>query len=175
MNQENAKSLMGYEYKDITVLESYASQFVECYRNFGWDEDKKIASSKTLGFATIRLKRNRKIINKMELTRLERHFEACATEIQIMEHSKANVATAGSLLLGLIGASFITGAVLSAIQDPPIVPACVVDGILGLLGMALPCTVYNRILKWRSEKMNPIIESKHDEVYDICKKGFELL
>ncbi len=34
---------------------------------------------------TVYLKRNRKLINKMELTRLQRNFESCMQEIQRME------------------------------------------------------------------------------------------
>ena len=42
---------------------------------------------------TLRLKRDRKIVNKTELTRLQRNFEACVREIQSLENSKTSKAT----------------------------------------------------------------------------------
>lgn len=46
---------------------------------------------------TLHLKRDRRIINKMELTRLQRNFEACAREIDKLERAKTSAATAWSI------------------------------------------------------------------------------
>ena len=175
MNQNSEKSFIGYEYKDITVPAGYTVQFIDCYRNFGWTETETNPVPGHTSHVTIRMNRDRKIIHKTELTRLERHFEACAMEIQRMEHSKATAATAGAMMLGCVGAVFAVDSVLSGLHEPPMMFACVTFGIIGVTAMALPCTVYRCIEKKRSAALEPIIEAKRDEIYDICKKGFALL
>lgn len=50
----------------------------------------------------IRLKRDHKIINKAELTRLQRNFEACVSEIQTLEQRKTSAATAYAIVLGIM-------------------------------------------------------------------------
>lgn len=84
--EEQGKNFVGYEYKEIVVESSRASFLLDGYECFGWKLDEKLAENKDNPAyqkkTVLRLKRNRKIINKMELTRLQRNFEACANEIQ---------------------------------------------------------------------------------------------
>ena len=68
------KDFVGYEYKEITGPDSRVSQYLDCYACFGWQIDENIPAGSRMGQTTIRMKRDRKIVNKMELTRLQRHF-----------------------------------------------------------------------------------------------------
>lgn len=85
---------MGYEYKEITAEDSMVSLLLDGYENFGWELNESLPDSGAGGKAgsisktVIRLKRDRKIVNKAELTRLQRNFEACVTEIQALEKEK---------------------------------------------------------------------------------------
>lgn len=88
MNQGPESTYIGYEYKAISVPSKDASLFLDCYENFGWIPDENHPTDHSGENTTIHLKRNRKIINKMELTRLQRNFESCNAEIQQMERSK---------------------------------------------------------------------------------------
>lgn len=104
---ENPNNFVGYEYKQIIVSREKASFYLDCHRNFGWISDENavffdahnhtvnhLSHNKNIVNKTgIRLKRDRKIINKMELTRLQWNFEACANEINLLEKSKTSVAT----------------------------------------------------------------------------------
>ena len=77
------KEFMSYEYKTVPADADRASFLLDGYENFGWELDDNIyqnageaARAGKQKKVTLRLKRNRKIINKMELTRLQRNFEA---------------------------------------------------------------------------------------------------
>ena len=61
---------IGYEYKEIDAAGERAAFYLDCYESFGWLPDERTpAKGKLL------LKRERKIMNKAELTRLPRGNE----------------------------------------------------------------------------------------------------
>ncbi|MDE5596691.1 MAG: hypothetical protein K2J04_02540, partial [Lachnospiraceae bacterium] len=62
------KSFVAYEYKEIIAESSQVSFLLDGYKCFGWELDENIDSSYQKK-AVLHLKRNRKIINKAELTR----------------------------------------------------------------------------------------------------------
>ena len=69
----NGREFTSFEYKEIQVSEDKASFYLDCYENFGWTLDDKFPSQRTGEKIQIKMKRNRKIVNKVELTRLQRH------------------------------------------------------------------------------------------------------
>lgn len=71
--------------------------------------------SNLAGQSRISLKRDKKIGNKMELTRLQQHFESCVKDVKGLEAAK------------------------------------------------------------KREKLQPLIEEKYEEIYEICEKGNSLL
>lgn len=181
---EIKKEFVGYEYKEVLTDSDQASFFLDCYEAFGWELDDRI--SKTEGSvrivngrpvrkSLIRLKRNRKIINKMELTRLQRNFEHCIQEIDQMEHSKRSVASMYSISIGTIGTVFMAGSVFAVTATPPIIWLCIVLAIPAFIGWILPYFIYKKIQQKQTEKVTPYIEAKYDEIYEICEKGNKLL
>lgn len=91
---------------------------------------------------TIRMKRDRKIINKMELTRLQRHFEACLNEMEALEKSKTSAATVWALAVGILGTVFVAGSAFAITHEPPIVWLCILLAIPGFIGWILPYFIY---------------------------------
>lgn len=124
---------------------------------------------------TMHLKRNRKIVNKAELTRLQRNFEACVNEIDALEKAKTSVAAMYAMTLGMIGTAFIAGATFAVTAQPPYYILCILLAIPGFLGWIFPYFLYKRIVKTQTEKLTPLIEEKYDEIYEICEKGNKLL
>ncbi len=175
------KSFVGYEYKEIAAEGSRASLLLDGYESFGWEIDERLpgggTDAKTFGqkSMTVRMKRSRKIVNKMELTRLQRNFEACIHEIDMLEHSKTSVATMYALILAMIGTVFMTGATFAAVAEPPYIALCIVLSIPGIAGWLFPPFLHKKILRKQTEKVTPLIESKYDEIYEICEKGNKLL
>ena len=176
------KNFVGYEYKEVAAENSRLSFLLDGYENFGWEMDERLMErgqgrnipsqpKKTV----LRLKRNRKIINKMELTRLQRHFEACVNEIDKLEKEKNSAATMYALVVGIIGTAFMAGSVFAVTAQPPHIVLCIVLAVPGFLGWILPYFLYRGVQKKQTEKVTPLIEAKYDEIYEICEKGNRLL
>ena len=181
-NGTKQKEFVGYEYKEVIADKSRVSLLVDGYENFGWEVDGNISeyyeeckNPQKQNKVILRLKRNRKIINKMELTRLQRNFESCVREIEMLEKSKTSSATMYALILGILGTAFMAGSTFAVTAQPPHIILCILLAIPGFLGWILPYFVYRRVLGKQTEKVTPLIEDKYDEIYEICKKGNRLL
>lgn len=166
---------IGYEYKEISVPSEMASLYLDCYEAFGWQAAENLTLPGAVRFTRIRLKRDRKIINKMELTRLQRHFEACAEEIRSMERSKTSRATIWAIAIGLIGTAFMAGSVFAVTAQPPKYILCILLAVPAFAGWIAPYFVYRFVTEQRIREIQPLIEAKLDELYEICEKGHSLL
>lgn len=179
--KEKKKEFIGYEYKEVAVDSSKASFLIDGYECFGWILDENLSgSSKDSNLQNrkktiLRLKRNRKIVNKMELTRLQRNFEACVNEIVALENSKTSVATMYALIVGIVGTAFMAGSVFAVTAQSPHIVLSILLGIPGFIGWILPYFLYKRIVGKQTQKLTPLIEEKYDEIYEICEKGNKLL
>lgn len=166
---------IGYEYKEISVPGEQASMYMDCYENFGWEPDENVVISQRNHTAAIRMKRNRKIVNKMELTRLQRHFESCAREIDKLERAKTSVAMVWALTIGMTGTVFMAGSVFAVTHCPPVYWLCILLAVPGFVGWIAPFFIYRRKVDTQTKKLQPMIEAKYDEIYEICEKGHSLL
>lgn len=176
------REFVGYEYKEINTDKSRVSLLMDGYENFGWKLDGNITEDSAenrnpqkQNKVILRLKRNRKIVNKMELTRLQRNFESCIREIEMLEKSKTSAATMYALIIAVVGTAFMAGATFAVTAQPPYVILCILLAIPGFIGWILPYFVYKRVLGKQTEKVIPLIEEKYDEIYEICEKGSRLL
>lgn len=63
-----------FDYQKVTVEGDLCSQYIDSYQKFGWKMDENMPAEKNMGKATLYMKRSRNILNKVELTRLQRHY-----------------------------------------------------------------------------------------------------
>lgn len=175
MNESEKKDYISYEYKEVSVCAERLSLYLDCYENFGWIEDENFAAVRNPHLTTLRLKRNRKIINKMELTRLQQHFEACMKEIQMLEKEKNSMASVAALTVALIGTAFMAGSTFAVVHEPPVIWLCILLAVPGFMGWILPYFIYNKIARKKVRELQPLIEAKREEIYEICEKGHSLL
>lgn len=175
MNPEWNSSYIGYEYKEISVARRELSLCLDCYENFGWTmaKDSPIPSGKNT--VTIQLKRNRKLLNRMELTRLQRHFEFCIQEIHRMERSKQRTATLWAVLTGLVGTACMAGAVFAVTSEPPRYLLMLLLSVPAFAGWICPVFLYRHTLEIQTRKLQPLIEAKYEEIDQLCEKGHSLL
>lgn len=186
MERENIGRYVGYEYKEVKTDRAQASFLIDGYANFGWQVDENVTGgvgeerantpkSPASDKLVIRLKRDRKIINKVEFTRLQRNFEACVREIAELERRKTSAATSAAIAAGVAGTVFMAGSTFAVTAQQPHILLCVVLAIPGFLGWILPYFLYKRMSKAKTEEISPLIEEKYDEIYEICEKGNRLL
>lgn len=175
---------IGYDYKEIITNKKQASFLLDSYKNFGWDVDHNFTSEGidtkaniSGGHSEVRLqlKRDRNIINKMELTRLQRNFESCIDEIKKLESSKTSGATAYAMSVGVIGTVFMAGSVFAVTADPPQIILCIILAIPAFVGWILPYFLYKKKVQERTALVTDLIEMKYNEIHEICEKGKRLL
>ena len=172
-NKMKENSFIGYEYRSIDVKKSMASLYVDGYENFGWKLEGSEYPITGVETVTLKFKRDRKICNKAELTRLQRNFDACVSEIQSLEGSKYLKASVAAYSVGIVGTAFMAGSVF-AVTSNLIVP-CIILAVPAFIGWALPYFLYKNISKKRTEEITPLIEKKYDDIYSICEKANALL
>ena len=172
----SGKDFVGYEYKEVTVLRDMESLYADGYENFGWQLE-GVTSIPIIGAGassvTMKFKRDRKILNKAELTRLQRQFDACVSEITKMEQSKGSKASIVAVTVGVIGTALMAGSVFAYLGG--LIFLCIVAAIPAFAGWILPYFLYNATYKKKTAVVDPLIESKYDEIYDVCEKANSLL
>lgn len=173
MSQQNV--FTAYDYMDIAVPTERAALYVDAFENFGWEQNEKIRASEILGKLILHLRRDRNILNKAELTRLQRQFDACMKDIEKLEASKNSAATAIAIAIGIVGTGFMAGSVFAITMMPPQIWLCVLLAIPGFAGWVLPYFIHKRVWKRQKTVIEPLIEAKYDELYAVCKKGKQLL
>ena len=179
--EHGRKDFMNYEYKEVIADMKTASFWISGYENFGWEQDvnspehMEMVEFQHQGKARIRLKRNCKIINKMELTRLQNNFEACAKDIEKLEYAKTSIASMHALVIGFLGLIFMAGTVWAFTAQTPHIILGILLAIPGAIGIILPYFVYRDVEKKQTERLTSLIEEKYDEIYKICEKGNRLL
>ena len=174
-SMQEHKDFTAYEYKELNVKENQASFYLDCYENFGWQQDENFPPRENGTTVTLRLKRNRKMVNKVELTRLQRHFEADMEEIFSLENAKTSTARIAALTIGILGTAFMAGSVFAVTATPPMIWLCILLAIPAFAGWILPYFVYRKLKQEKTRKVTPYIEEKYDEIYEICEKGHSLL
>lgn len=167
------KDFIGYEYREVTVKKAMQSVYADSFGSFGWIAEGTEEAAGKVDSVIMKFKRNRKIMNKPELTRLQRQFEACTSEIVSMKRSEKTVAAAFAYIIGVIGTAFMAGSVFAVTGGN--VPLCVVLAVPGFIGWIVPYLIYRTISKKKTEVVEPLIERKYDELYDVCKKAAALL
>lgn len=170
---ENQNNYIGYEYKNRVFDQTVENLIVDSYPCFGWQVERTTPLHSYKKEVELRFKRNRTIINKAELTRLQRQFDASVSEILEYERSKNTHALLVALTIGLIGTAMMAGSVFSYLAGKIIY--MVLLAIPGFLGWILPYFSYRETYKRKTQQINPLIEKKYDELALICEKANQLL
>lgn len=175
------KNFIAYEYKQIIAESNKASLLLDGYESFGWEPDENLSGNTESAYGPslqrvlLHLKRNRKIINKVELTRLQRNFETCINEIDQLERAKTTRPTIYALVVGLVGTAFMAGSVFSITAQTPNILLCILFAVPAFIGWVLPFFIFRELQKRETAKLTPLIEEKYEEIYELCEKGHKLL
>ena len=163
----------GYEYQDITVKKTMQSVYADSFGSFGWIAEGISDVVGKVDSVVMKFKRDRKIRNKSELTRLQRQFEACTAEIISLEKSKTTKAAAIAYVVGIVGTAFMAGSVFAVIAGN--IMRCAVLAVPGMIGWIIPYLIFRSVSGKRTEAVNPLIDQKYDELYAVCEKANALL
>jgi hypothetical protein len=160
-------NFVGYEYKEVFASRNLESVYADGYPNFGWQLEGG-------DYSRLKFKRNRKIRNKAELSRLQREFEAKVGEIDGLERAKTTGAQTLALTVGLIGTAFVGGATFAFIYGN-IVPLMIILALPGFVAWGLAYFLYGKYKAKKSAVAEPLIDRKYDEIYEVCARAHTLL
>ncbi|MCL2889546.1 MAG: hypothetical protein FWE65_03880 [Eggerthellaceae bacterium] len=170
---KNGNGFVGYEYKSVTAKRCNAELLADSYPSFGWSLEGASTPIGSINSVNMRFKRDRKIRNKAELTRLQRQFESQLDEIETMEISKTLGASIAAYTIGILGTAFMAGSVFAFLAD--MVALCIILAVPGFIGWAAAYLSYVNIRKKKTEKLVPIIDGKYDEIFEVCERANSLL
>ncbi|MGN1020667.1 MAG: hypothetical protein ACI4O7_09860 [Aristaeellaceae bacterium] len=176
MSEQHA-GFVAYEYQEHTVEQRYLSYYQDGYRYFGWQVETQQPPRKVevQDRVILRLKRDRHLPNKTELTRLQRQFEADMEDVRRLEHSIGQRATIAGLCCGMAGTVFMGGSTFAVTAATPIIWLCVVLAVPGFLLWGAAYPLYRFTLNSRTQEVQPLVEGKLDEMYAVCEKASRLL
>ena len=162
---------MSLEYIEFETSEGYSVLYEDGYASFGWmlSEKKEVLPAKVL----LRFKRDRKIRNKAELTRMQRQFDSVVRDIIHLESAKKNLAAISSISLGIIGCAFFAGSVFSLNNNHLFL--CILFAITGFLSWIVPFFLYKKMVEIKTIQVTPQIEANYDVLYEISERGTRLI
>lgn len=121
----------------------------------------------------MKFKRDRKIRNKAELTRLQSRFDASVGEITELERSKVLGASAAAYGIGIAGTAFMAGSVFAYIGG--LLPLTIILAVPAFAGWIIPYFCYRSLFSKKSAIVSPLIDKKYDEIYEVCEKSNSLI
>lgn len=169
------KGYIGYEYHEISIKQQKASRYLDGMQNFGWEVDDNFPITQQNGEVTLHLKRNKKILNKMELTRLQNHFEANMREIELMEKRTGDIPAIAAFGVGAMGTICMTISTFAMTHKPPMIGLSIMFAVPGFIGWGMPVFLYKKIKNKKVRELSPYLEQKYVEIDKICEKGRLLL
>lgn len=170
--KRNEKNLLvQYDYKEILVPSDLVSLSIDSYKSLGWNRDDNIDLVPGKNKTKVSFKRDRNILNKTELTRLERNLDACMEQIDLLKISTTKRATRLAISVGLLGTAFMAGSTFAVTNAPPIIWLSILLAIPGFAGWIFPYFIYQKEYTKEREQTQILLEEKYDEIYDICKKA----
>ena len=78
-------------------------------------------------------------------------------------------------MIGVVGTACMAGSVFAVTAEPPFIMLCILLAIPGFAGWIAPWFVYRVLVRKRSAKIQPLIEDEMEELYEVCRKGKDLL
>ena len=169
--EKSGADYVGYEYTTRTVPTELASLYLDA---FGWEQDANRPMTESPGHVTLNFKRDRRICNKMELTRLQRSFDGCVGQIIRLEQSKRTMPTLCALTVGIIGGFFLAVSVMAVSGETQHWLACAIFGVPGVCCWVAPYFLYRALVGRQIDRLSPLIEEKYDELYEICEKAAQI-
>jgi len=166
----NENRLVMNEYLEVSVKSDLVQLCSDCYYALGWTI---INSSSGIDAVKLKLQRDRKIKNRVALCDLQRKCEDAFINIEKLESAKNTKAMALALGVGIVGTVFMAGATFAYLAA--LIPLCVVLAIPGFIGWGLPYFLYKKNVKKSIDRVNPMIESNYDVIYEACEKASQLL
>lgn len=164
---------VAYEYISIPVKQTMETLYIDSFKCFGWILENSVLNISNVNSVILKFKRDRRIKNRSELSELQRKCEDALIAVERLERSKTSTAAIKALIIGVIGISFVTGAVFSFLANQ--IPLFIFLSALGLIGCVLPYFVYNKTREKKTLEVTQLVDKQFDIIYEACEKASKML
>lgn len=173
-NNTTNNSFVAYEYANIAARRSAESLYRDCYRSFGWEPaDGRGEYLTNPEMVSLKMKRDRRINNRSEVTNLQHRCESALENIDHLERQKITSAISTAIALGVAGTVFMALATFCYLWG--LIPLMVILAIPGFILWGVAYFAYNKVKKNKAAWNAPLIDAQYDIVYDTCEQAAALL
>lgn len=164
---------VAYEYLSKEVRRDTLQLYKDSYKNFGWEITEEDAGIFGVGTVKLTMRRNRRLNNRVEITKLQKRCESAMETILRLERQKDSRAQMVALASGVIGTVLMAGATFSYLAANIVL--CVVLALPGFIGWGLSYPLYKRTVAKQTVKINAEIDAQYDVIYETCEQGSKLI
>lgn len=170
---ESTTDYVAYEYTTIQVDRELEPLYRDTYRNFGWTVEGYGSGVPSINTVTLKLKRDRRILNRQDVQKLQRTAEAALATIASLEHSKGTAPMAAAIGAGIVGSAFLAGSIFAITANLWLLGIPL--GIVGLAGWAAGYFLHGRVKADRVAKVAPLIDREYDTIDAAGEQASRLL
>lgn len=168
-----------HEFETKEIPERFAELYRSSYPNFGWEISTLPAAGKQRedkrGCISLYFQRDKSLCNKMELTRLQHHFDSCIVDIDRLEKGAAVPGKIVAVITATLGTVFLAVSTIAALAAQPNYLASVLLALPGLIFWIMSFLLYRFILQNRRRDVQAIISERMETIQKLCHEGRALL
>jgi len=171
---DNAREVITYDYKTITVKRQMETMAADAYENLGWEFIGSSLAGGSIFNVNLSFKRDRKIADKQKLLKLQERIDNTLQHAEALLGKKRTAGMIPALTVGIAGALIFGGGmsmVLTLIETVGFVIGGVALGIAGLGVALLAWPIYKKVRKTTLAKIEPILEDEFNRLADICEEA----
>lgn len=163
-----------FEYARTVVKNELAQAACDCYEALGFElTDQRSAIPG--GPATLSFRRNRKVLWKAQLAKMQCAMDDTLATIAHLEAEKTRKASGQAIAIGVVSALiFGIGLCCAMVWTSLMVPGIVV-GVLGIAGCIFAWLHYRKVYETESARINPQIEEAYDRLATQRKEAQAIL
>lgn len=158
------------EYLEVLINPKIAQLCRQCYETLGWEI---ISSTTGINLDILRMKRSKKIKNRVELCKLQRECEDALIKLEQLEKIKNSKEKRTAIMSSLIGVTFLIGTVITYSFN--IYFVSIVFAALGIVGWGIAFLLYKRYILKNENKIKQEINESYDIIYQVCEKAKQLV
>lgn len=166
---------VAYEYKEITIEKRYAERYIDGFASYGWQSYDVQELQQSPGIVVLHMKRDRTLVNRTELTRLQQQFEVCMADVAKLEGAGKDAGTMAALIAGVMGGLLIAGGIFAALSATPQILLTILLILPGTVFCCMALRAYSYAFQKQTERVKPFLHAKQEEISAICEKGHRLL
>lgn len=174
MEEQQMENFITYDYFTTRTSAESATMVADYYESLGWE-----LTNRT-GFLnlTLTFRRDRKIANKSDLVKAQKNLDSALKHIELLEKKKTASPRLASVIFGSIS-SLILGLGMSSClvwgNETIYMIAGVIVGVVGIIGCLVTYPLFSKLRRNSTAKVLPFINSKYDEISNICENANKLV